>query len=287
MADYTKKKNDDLIALCKERGLAHSGKKADFVKRLEDYDASHSSSAAPPPTSTNAPAATEEEINWDEDKAMAEGAKHATTEPASDAMAAGGIGHVDNPAAVPNQTVVEDPATTSDLTVANPEATTTTTTTSEPPAPEKAPEKDFASGLAERTIDEEIARRKSRARKFGLPEDSDEIKALERAKKFGTMDAGAVPGMLNQALSTQRERGDRKRGGLDVPLSTDSGVRKRGGGRRAGGRDGGTGGGRERSRTPGEQKKKVAVGSGGSGGWMSEADRAQAEARKARFAGTA
>ena len=31
MADYAKKKNDELAALCKERGLAHTGKKADLV----------------------------------------------------------------------------------------------------------------------------------------------------------------------------------------------------------------------------------------------------------------
>jgi SAP domain-containing ribonucleoprotein len=252
MADYAKRKNDDLIALCKERGLPHTGKKADFVKRLEEYDAQQGGGSG-----VAAKPAVEDEIDWDDEPAAAT----ATTEPAASAMEAGGVGQVSNPAAVPNQTVVEDPATTETLTVeGNTDAT---------PA---EPAKDFTSGIAERTIDEEIEKRKARARKFGLPEDSDEIKALERAKRFGVQDASAVPGLLNQALSEGKKRG------LDAPLSDSAGVKKRGG------RGGRRGGGRDRSRTPKESRPS---GNGTSGGWMSEADRAKAEARKARFAAPA
>ncbi|KAK3674821.1 hypothetical protein LTR78_005165 [Recurvomyces mirabilis] len=300
MTDYVKKKNDDLSALCKDRGLPHGGKKADLVKRLEDYDATHSTSApAATTTTTTTTSAEDEEIDWDEEPAAA------TTAPAADAIAAGGIGEVKNPAAVPNQSIVEDPATTNDLSVTNPDAAATAPAKEgEEEEAEKVPGKDFTSGLADRTIDEEIEKRKARARKFGLAEDSDEIRLLERAKKFGVQDASLVPGMLNQALSTQRERGERKRGtgagGLDVPLSEESGVRKRGGGAGRGGR-GGTGGrrdgganggaGRERSRTPLEGRGKSGGGGGGAkasgnGSWMTEADKAKAEARKARFAGT-
>lgn len=52
MVDYAKKKNDELKGLCKERGLRRSSKKADLVKRLEDYDAEQS-------TITPAPAASD------------------------------------------------------------------------------------------------------------------------------------------------------------------------------------------------------------------------------------
>ncbi|KAK0849432.1 hypothetical protein LTS02_013585, partial [Friedmanniomyces endolithicus] len=219
MADYAKKKNDDLITLCKERGLPHTGKKADFVQRLEEYDQKHAS-GAPPTSAANKPA-LEDEIDWDDEPAT-ETAKTATTTQAADAIAAGGVDAVRNPVEVPNQTVAEDPATTNDLTVA---AAPESTAEPEPPAAKEAsPEKDFGTGLAERTIDEEIARRKARAKKFGLPEDNDEIKMLERARRFGVQDASAVPGMLNQALSEGRKREGRgEKRGLDGALSADAG----------------------------------------------------------------
>lgn len=256
MADYAKKKNDELAALCKERGLPHTGKKADLVKRLEDHDA----------TGSTAKPALEDEIDWDDEPAT-ETAKAATTIPAADALAAGGVGvEVPNPQAVPNQVVAEDPAQTNDLTV-------------DPPAPEpvaeevKEPEKDFSQGLEARTIDEEIEKRKARARKFGTAEDTDDIKALERAKRFGTTD---LPGLLNKALSTDRKRGRDGDGG-------DGGVRKRsrgpmrGRGGRDRGRGGGAGGGR-RERTP-----QSGSGGGGYPSWMTKEDREKADARKAKF----
>ncbi|KAK1055532.1 hypothetical protein LTR74_015612 [Friedmanniomyces endolithicus] len=277
MADYAKKKNDDLITLCKERGLPHTGKKADFVQRLEDYDLKHAS--GPPPTYTADKPALEDEIDWDDEPPATETANTATTTQAADAMAAGGIGAVSNPVAVPNQTVAEDPATTNDLTVA---AAPESTAEPEPPAAKEAsPEKDFSTGLAERTIDEEIARRKARAKKFGLPEDNDEIKMLERARRFGVVDASAVPGMLNQALSEGRKREGRgEKRGLDGALSADAGVRKRSRGDKKGVR--------QRSRGPreanGGRKEGGGGGGGGGGAGMSDADKAKAEARKQRFA---
>jgi len=277
MADYAKKKNDDLITLCKERGLPHTGKKADFVQRLEEYDQKHAS-GAPPTSAANKPA-LEDEIDWDDEPAT-ETAKTATTTQAADAIAAGGVDAVRNPVEVPNQTVAEDPATTNDLTVA---AAPESTAEPEPPAAKEAsPEKDFGTGLAERTIDEEIARRKARAKKFGLPEDNDEIKMLERARRFGVQDASAVPGMLNQALSEGRKREGRgEKRGLDGALSADAGVRKRSRGDRRGMR--------QRSRGPrdvgGGKKEGGGVGGGGAG--MSDADKVKAEARKQRFAAPA
>jgi SAP domain-containing ribonucleoprotein len=266
MADYAKKKNDELAALCKERGLPHTGKKAELVKRLEDYDASQPSTA---PAAVKPVA--EDEIDWDDEPAM-EAARSATTQPAADAIAAGGIGvEVPNPQAIPNQVVAEDPAQSNDLSVA---------AVGEPseikPAGEEAEkpeEKDFSQGLVDRTIDEEIEKRKARARKFGMPEDTDDIKALERAKRFGTAD---LPGLLNKALPSERKRG---RDGGDG----DGGIRKRSRGPQRGGRHG---------RGPRREKERTPVATGGSGGgsypsWMTSEDRAKAEARKAKFGSAA
>ncbi len=258
MADYVKKKNDELAALCKERGLPHTGKKADLVKRLEDHDA----------TSTTAPAADqapiEDEIDWDEEPAT-ETAKAATTQPAADAIAAGGIGvEVPNPQAVPNQVVAEDPATTNDLTVAADPAADGAA------AEVKELEKDFSTGLAERTIDEEIEKRKARARRFGLPDDTDDIKALERAKRFGTAE---LPGMMNKALPTSHDRKRGRDGG-----EGDGGVRKRSRGPLRG-RGGRGGRGPRRERTP----QSTTASSGSYPSWMTAQDRERADARKARF----
>lgn len=249
MADYAKKKNDELQALCKERGLAHTGKKADLVKRLEDHDAQGGSAAKP----------TEDEIDWDDEPAT-ETAKAATSEPASNAVAAGGIGEVANPLAVPNQTQIEDPTQANDLTVIPPAANGDKAVEKE-----ALPEKDFTSGIAERTIDDEIEKRKARARRFGMPEDSDDIKALERAKRFGNFD---VLKSLNAEMTVEgRKRG--REGG-------EGGIRKAGrGGRRQGSQR------REKGRAspaPGSGVQKAGT------NWMSDADRAAMEKRKARFA---
>ena len=263
MADYAKRKNEELIALCKERGLPHTGKKADFVKRLEEYDSQQG--AAPESAAPAAKPAIEDEIDWDDEPAAA------TTEPAAAAIAAGGEGPVANPIAVPNQVQVEDPAQAHDG-VMVPVNGDVEAGKDDPPA------KDYSVGISARTIEEEIEKRKARARRFGLPEDSDEIKILERAKRFGVTDASNVPGLLNSALSEGRAGGEKKRG-LDSALSEDAGVRKRGRGGKMGGRGGWR---RERSRTPRQESKPVQA--SGNGSWMSAEDRAKAEARKARFA---
>lgn len=241
MADYGKKKNDELAALCKERGLAHTGKKADLVKRLEEYDTTSAGTPAKPP-------AAEDEIDWDDEPAT-ETAKAATSEPAPNAIAAGGVGEVSNPQAVPNQEAAIDPAKTDDLAVAPPAA--------EPAATEeKKEEPNFSTGLAERTLDEEIEKRKARARKFGLPEDSDEIKMLERAKRFGNNELPGL-GLLNKALP---EKTERKRG-------------------REGGDSGRPGPGKKQRGDKPERKDGV----DGFPSWMTQADRDAAARRKAKF----
>lgn len=221
MADYAKKKNDELAALCKERGLSHTGKKADLVKRLEEHDATQTAgdstskeTEAAPPSQTAPPVVTE---------------TNGSTEQST------------------NETkVAESTNETKDSTDS------------------KEPTQDYSLGLVERTLDEEIEKRKKRAAKFGLDTSNDEtLKQLERAKRFGTTD---LPGLLNQALPERQERKKRGREGGDKKEEP-----------------------RKRSRQPTNERKtesKTEAKSDKDGKhptWMTDTDREKAEKRKARF----
>ncbi|CAK4033918.1 SAP domain [Lecanosticta acicola] len=261
MADYAKKKNDELATLCKDRGLPHTGKKADLVKRLEEYDTKIAASAA-----TAKPAANEDEIDWDDEPAT-ETAEAATNEAAANAIAAGGQGQVPNPQAVPNQEAAIDPAKTDELDVAPPAAP-------EPAAAEeKKEEKDFSTGLAERTLEEEIEKRRARLRKFGVPEDDEEWKKLERAQKFGSSES---LGGLNKALSDAKPGRKRGRDGGAKNDGGNHGDRKRSRGR-PGREQGGSGAG-------GRKPEKESNSNGGYPSWMTQADKDAADRRKAKFA---
>ena len=218
--DYSKKKNAELEELLKSRSLPHTGKKADLVARLQQYDSQHSTEK---PTATT-DAGGEDEIDWDDDTAPIAPPPVGSDPPATAAIAAGGQGQVANPTAVPNQIVDTDPSKTNDLTVdppaptpaadAKPKAESTNGTSKPDEEPSAPPPTDFTSGLSSTSLDEEIAKRKKRAARFDLKEDDDEaLKSLERAKKFGTgtgtaEDKAAVRG-LDEALP---ERAKRERG---------------------------------------------------------------------------
>ncbi|GAB7345372.1 hypothetical protein MBLNU457_3719t1 [Dothideomycetes sp. NU457] len=286
MADYSKMKNAELESLLKERGMPHTGKKAELVKRLQDADQAGSKA--------------EDEIDWDDEPATAT-AQNATSQPAAAALQAGGVGQPPNPQAVPNQVADIDPAKTDDLTVETaPEAAPSTTATStaapaadatttqataeisteQAAAPEKIekPAVDFSSGMKTLTIDQEIEKRKARAKKFGMDISNDEVlKNLERQKKFGGGDA--LPGKLNEALPEKRERKRGREvedGGNQQKRGRPGMAGRRGSGRPQEGRSSTPRGGQANGSTP-----KPAPSSG-----LSEADKAKAEARKARFAGT-
>jgi len=258
-----KERTTSLHRYVKSVVLHTQAKKADLVKRLEEYD---ERSTAPDALTDAPPATNEDEIDWDDEPA--------TTQAAANAIAAGGRGPATNPQAVPNQNAAVDPAQTNDLSIAA-EPTSAAPIASEPAAASSEEEKDFSTGLADRTLDDEIEKRKARARKFGMPEDSEEIKALERAKRFGTTN---LPGLLNKALPEKQDRKRASEGNVD----TDEGLRKRTRGR------------------PGPGRKGAAAGSGGGGGakpnaesrgagypqWMTDKDRAAADKRKNRFSET-
>ncbi|CAD0091362.1 unnamed protein product [Aureobasidium mustum] len=281
MAEYSKMKNAELEALLKERNLPHTGKKADLIKRLQDHDAQTADGSAPK---------NDDEIDWDDEPAAAAASK-ASTDAAAVAIAAGGQGQPPNPQAVPNQQADIDPSQTDDLTVIKPAddaSTAQPADTADASAPSEAqpeepakPAVDFTSGLAKTTLDQEIEKRKARAKKFGLNEDEDEaLKALERAKRFGNTE---MPGKLNEALPERRERkrgaptDGEQQGASKKRENNDNNSNNRRGGRR----DGRKGGAQTQAKAPAPaaaapaKKEKPQ---------MSEADRAKAEARKARFA---
>lgn len=274
--DYSKKTNAELVDILKARSLPHTGKKVELVARIQENDQQQPAAEA---AKTDA---AEDVIDWDDDDVPAESteAPKPATEAGANAIAAGGEGAVANPVAVPNQQVDTDPATTDDLKV---EAT------GEAPAEaeaEKKPAVDYTRGLPATELEEELRKRKARAEKFGIVEDTETAvqeaeKSLARAKRFGTGAEGeaAAPGVkgLDQALSEEnpRKRGRNDQGG-------------RGGKRRDHGRNRGRRGGdgrqnQNQNQSRGNNANKGAQASNGQKNW-SEKDTAAMEARKKRFA---
>ncbi|CAF9912753.1 hypothetical protein IMSHALPRED_000413 [Imshaugia aleurites] len=262
--DYAKKKNAELEDLLKARSLPHNGKKADLIARLQQYDTEQAAKS-----NSATAAGAEDEIDWDDDAPAAEPTGGA-------AIAAGGLGQPTNPTAVPNQVVDTDPSKTNDLTVDPPAPTTDDTKATEDVKAAEADKKKSlpSTGIKATTLDDELAKRQKRAARFGIQEsDGDALKALERAKRFGTGDAEdkvAVKG-LDEALPERAARGQKRgRGGED-------GARRDGREKRSRVRGGGR---RERSGTPKDGVKKAGSGLG-------DKDRLAAEARKKRFAAMA
>ena len=285
--DYSKKTNADLVEILKSRSLPHTGKKAELVARLQESDAQ--SGAAPTPSSAPKADVADDVIDWEDDEVPAEGTKPSTDTGAA-AIAAGGKGQVSNPAAVPNQQLGDNPAATSDLKVestggeagkegseAVPAAATAES--GEGAQEEEKPAPNFAKGLPTTEMEEELRKRKARAEKFGITEDSQTAiaeaeKSLERAKRFGTgadPNAGVGVRKLDEALPQEksRKRGRNDQGGR-------GGKRRNFGGRNQGRRQGG--GNRNRK----EGGNNSTNGTSGQSSW-SEQDRAAMESRKQRF----
>ncbi|KAF1834460.1 hypothetical protein BDW02DRAFT_330544 [Decorospora gaudefroyi] len=283
MSDYSKMKNDELSALLKERKLPHTGKKAEMVERLQKDD----EKSAPKPAA-GASTSAEDEIDWDDE---GDDADATAPVPAQDEIVisneeiienAGGEGQPPNPQAVPNQVADIDPAQTDDLTVQPPAQGAQEGSTDAKPEEKKEPTPDYSIGLAATKLDEEIEKRKKRALKFGTKiEDDEGLKLLERAKKFGEV---GPPKGLDEALPERRQKRGREGG-------DDAASNKRRDGGRAGNRGGRGGRDRRDNRTRdgrdnrrGENRTGGGGGSSGGNSWMSEKDRAAADARRAKFA---
>ena len=152
-----------------------------------------------------------------------------------------------------------------------------------------AADTDYSLHLPASTVDDEIAKRKARAARFGTgdatattAEDGEQQKALDRAKRFG-LEPGSTGSMgkLDVALSTEGPKG-RRRGpakeGEDVDVAMDDpGLIRRGRGGRFRGRGRGRREGSAGARPTGVEKRS-------GGGWMVDKDRAAADARLKRFA---
>jgi SAP domain-containing ribonucleoprotein len=139
--------------------------------------------------------------------------------------------------------------------------------------------------LPNSNVDDELAKRKARAARFGTAatetEDANETedKALERAKRFGIQPSDTAMGKLDVALPTEgpkgRRRGPVKEGDSAAAAYDDPGLLRRGRGGRFRGRGRGRREGSAGARPTGVEK---------SGGGYNERDRAAADARKKRFA---
>ncbi|KAH8427370.1 SAP domain-containing protein [Aspergillus melleus] len=310
--DYSKKTNAELVEILKSRSLPHTGKKAELVSRIQDDDAKTQPAESAPAAKADA----EDVIDWeDDDEPAADAAAKPTTEAGAATIAAGGKGPVSNPVAVPNQKQDIDPATTDDLKVESQgepkgDAPAQEGTEAEPadssetaqPAEEK-PVVDYSIGLATTELEEELKKRKARAEKFGITEETkaavaDAEKKLERAKRFGTEGgdkAGAGVEKLDVALPSenprkrdraendQGERGDRKRhfGGRGHFRGRGHFHGRGGRGGRGPGR-GGRGGRGRGGRGSDNHRGQRPHPNNASG--LSEKDKAAMEARKKRFA---
>lgn len=277
--DYSKKTNADLIEILKSRSLPHTGKKADLVARLQQDDEKKATDA---PATNSKTDTAEDVIDWDDEVP----AEQASTEAGANAIAAGGKGAVANPVAVPNQQLDTDPAAAEELKVESTGAAAAVTGQSDATATEaekKTAVVEFTQGLPASELEEELRKRKARAAKFGLVEDTETAvkeaeKQLDRAKRFGTGDtteANTAVGVrgLDEALPNEpsRKRSRNDQGG-------------RGGKRRDHGRNrnrnnrGGNGANNNPNRGGGEKSAQSGQKT------LSEKDELAMEARKKRFA---
>lgn len=292
--DYSKKTNADLVEILKARSLPHNGKKAELVARLQEDDTKNDNTGSAPATTAKTDVG-DDVIDWEDDDVPAEGTAPAkpATETGAAAIAAGGQGQVSNPATVPNQNLDTDPAATDDLKVeptkaeaAGKEGTETAPAEAAPSGEEgaagQAEEKsapNYAKGLPITEMEEELKKRKARAEKFGITEESqtsiaEAEKQLDRAKRFGTgADSNVEVGVkgLDEALPEEKSR---KRGRNDREQGGRGGKRRNFGGRN-----------NRPRRQGGNQNKKEGANDNGSkpqNTW-SEQDHAAMEARKKRF----
>lgn len=255
MTDYAKRTVAELTEILKSKGLPHTGKKADLVARLTEADKAAETTSAPEPTAESAP------------------------EPAAEVPPPS-----DTSTAVP--------------TAPAPSAPPTATHQTDSTAPADAPTPDTALAAATykldlptSSVDEELKKRQARAARFGIAsdepsaagtetKDTEAQRALERAKRFGT--GQTAMGKLDEALPMQREKGDRKRDAEGSAMDDPALKGGRGGGKRIrGGRDARPSGGGRQNSNRGERPTGVAK---NQPAYVSDRDRAAAEARKKKFA---
>jgi SAP domain-containing ribonucleoprotein len=272
MSDYSKMKNAELEALLKERGLPHSGKKADLVARLQEDDKKKASAAVP----------EEDEIDWDLDDTLP-GDEPKTTA----ATTAAPVSETKKEEPKPQVAKVTKPAVISATTAAvtakttNGDAAATMADKPTDPATADVPAKDYTAGLKETNAEDEIEKRRKRIKRFMDPNDpesvkkgEEELKKLDRAEKFKDLEATTK---VDSALPERKRKRDPDNESGEAREGRGGGFKRRG---RRFGRGGRGGDGQGNRAGTGAESK----GSGGAATWMSDADRAKAESRKQRFA---
>jgi SAP domain-containing ribonucleoprotein len=281
--DYAKMKVTELKDLLLTRKLPVTGIKAELIARLEAADSAAASATPATPETSSTPAAShlpsaeEYEVDWDEnDKPAAPAAEPVAPTPAP-APAAAEEKKVEKPKRKTIASLFDTPSTTTAAAAKEPSSPSTVSDeTSNKPAPAAAaPTPSFSANLPTTSLDEEIARRKKRAERFGLSaQESDALKALERQKRFGTVDEKKDVEGLDAALP-ERERKRRNEG---VQQQGRGGKRGRFEGRqqqqRGGQKRGGPNG---NGRNPGRVQKTVPV-------TADPEERRKAEERRKRFA---
>ena len=323
MADYAKRTNKELSELLAARGLQTSGKKAELVSRLE---ASDRDQEAPGSNGENSHVANARFVIPRLTRSLAQ----------IDSSSTNTAAHPQSPSEAQQQSAPDSQPTapsappTHDTAEQSPQTQQQEkSTTDQSNDAALATQASYSLQLPTSTVDEELRKRKARAARFGTTQaappaaapssddpatttatngaptapstDTDALKALERAKRFGlpaTADASSTPsatdntGMskLDSALSEEKSSSiPRKRGGEPNDAANDAfedpALRKRrfpiGGGR------GGRGPGRRNVTGPGAGARPTGVSkSGGAGGgavFSNDGDRAAADARKKRW----
>lgn len=253
MADYAALKVSELRKLLSERNLPQLGLKTELIKRLQDNDKERASGNAA--ASASKPAA-EDEIDYEDDDAEAAPQVEAPsvdqqatattsapkTGPNESAPAAAASATTNTAADSSSAATVAVAATPAVAATANsPTATAAALPALESAKPadeDKVDEPPFSQHLAATNPDDEAARRLARAKRFGIPENTDEGKKTVRTSRFG-LDKDAITKTLDSALPEGRLKRSR---GKDDAGSDDGG--------RSSKRQSGVGAGGERQRHP-------------------------------------
>ncbi|KAL4868667.1 hypothetical protein BDV12DRAFT_169186 [Aspergillus spectabilis] len=283
--DYAKKTNAELVEILKSRDLPHTGKKADMVARLQEDDSTKAAAPANPDIADDV-------IDWEDDEVPAAGSaalKPAETEAAAPVEDTAGATKAEETKAEETQGAEQSQEGS--------EGTVTGTTEEAAEPMEEKPAPNFSIGLTVTDLEEELKKRKARAEKFGITEDSqaaidDAERKLQRAKRFGTAgeEAPSVESVsrLDQALpekSRKRGRGENDqgaqggRGGKRQNFNVRNNQRQRGRGNRPQGQ--GQGQRQNQGQGQGQGQKR---GTNNKENGFSEKDRQAMEARAKRFA---
>ncbi|KAI9902842.1 hypothetical protein N3K66_002194 [Trichothecium roseum] len=255
MAEYSSLKVPELKKLLGERGLSQAGVKADLIARLQEHDKSPAEEKL---TEKSKAEGKEDEITYSDDEATT--SKLAPVEEAAAAP---------QPSADAEVSAEELKADTEPAAAEEEE---------KKKAEEAAPAANYALGLSSTEAEAEAKKRADRAKRFGIEEDEDAKKRAERAERFGIDEKDLAKGLDSALPERPLKRGRGRNAGEDGgrPNKRQS-LDRRGGGRRNRGNRGDRGGRQQNGGGKTDAPRKAGI-------MDDPAEKAKAEARKARFA---